>query len=233
MISTLLFDAGGTLVTPNFRRMADEYARDGVAVEPERLALAEALARLDFERPDFVRSHPDDMWLSYMHDIARKAEVERPPRAAFERLRAYHDSENLWEELIAGTEGALTELGSRYRLGVISNANGTVKKVFARIGIARFFEVIVDSAEVGIEKPDVRVFELALTGMNVRADEAAYVGDVFKIDVLGAHAAGMRAVLIDPHGFHADKPCPRVTSLRELSPMLFARAGVGDSRDDG
>jgi putative hydrolase of the HAD superfamily len=173
------------------------------------------------------------MWLSYMHDIARKAEVERPPRAAFERLRAYHDSENLWEDLIAGTEAALTELGSRYRLGVISNANGTVKKVFARIGIARFFEVIVDSAEVGIEKPDVRVFELALTGMNVRADEAAYVGDVFKIDVLGAHAAGMRAVLIDPHGFHADKPCPRVTSLRELSPMLFARAGVGDSRDDG
>jgi HAD superfamily hydrolase (TIGR01549 family) len=214
-----------TLVTPNFRRMADEYARDGVAVEPERLALAEALPRLDFERPDFVRSHPDDMWLSYMHDIARKAEVERPPRAAFERLRAYHDSENLWEELIAGTEGALTELGSRYRLGVISNANGTVKKVFARIGIARFFEVIVDSAEVGIEKPDVRVFELALTGMNVRADEAAYVGDVFKIDVLGAHAAGMRAVLIDPHGFHGDKPCPRVKSLTELSPELITAAG--------
>jgi FMN phosphatase YigB (HAD superfamily) len=146
VISTLLFDAGGTLVTPNFRRMADEYARDGVAVDPERLARAEALARLDFERPDFVRSHPGDIWLSYMHDVARKAEVERPPLAAFERLRAYHDSDNLWEE------------------------------------------------------------------------------PIFKVDVLGARAAGMRAVLIDPHGFHADKPCPRVASLSELSPAVFAGA---------
>lgn len=224
MISTLLLDAGGTLVTPNFGRMADEFASDGVAVEPERLARAEALARLDFERPDFVRSHPDDMWLSYMHDVARKAEIDQPPLAAFERLRAYHDSENLWEELIPGTEAALTELATRYRLGVISNANGTVKKVFARIGIARFFEIIVDSAEVGIEKPDVRVFELALRDMNVRADDAAYVGDVFKVDVLGARAAGMRAVLIDPYDLHADKPCPRVKSLIELSPAVFAAA---------
>lgn len=224
MISTLLFDAGGTLVMPNFQRMADEFGRDGVAIEPERLARAEAQARLDFERPDFVRSHPGDIWLSYMHDVARKAEIERPPLAAFERLRAYHDSENLWEEPIAGTEAALTELGARYRLGVISNANGTVKKAFARIGLARFFEVIVDSGEVGIEKPDVRVFELALGRMNVRADEAVYVGDVFKVDVLGARAAGMRAVLIDPHGFHADKPCPRVTSLMELSPTLLGAA---------
>ena len=117
VISTLLFDAGGTLVMPNFRRMADEFARDGVAIEPERLARAEAQARLDFERPDFVRSHPGDIWLSYMHDVARKAEIERPPLAAFERLRAYHDSENLWEQPIAGTEAALTELGARYRLG--------------------------------------------------------------------------------------------------------------------
>ena len=225
MISTLLFDAGGTLVMPNFRRIADEYARDGVTVEPERLARADAQARLDFERPDFVRSHPGDILLSYMHEVARNAEIERPPLAAFERLRAYHNSENLWEELIAGTEAALTELGSRYRLGVISNANGTVKKAFARIGIARFFEVIVDSGEVGIEKPDVRVFELALTAMNVRADEAAYVGDVFKVDVLGARAAGMRAVLIDPHGFHADKPCQRIKTLVELSSALLAAAG--------
>lgn len=220
MISTVLLDAGGTLVMPNFRRMADEYAREGVVVEPERLARAEALARLDFDRPDFVRSHPDDMWLSYMHDVALRAEVDRPPLAAFERLRAYHDSENLWEELIPGTEAALAELGARYRLGVISNANGTVNKAFTRIGIARFFEVIVDSTEVGIEKPDVRVFELALGRMNVRADEAAYVGDVFKVDVVGARAAGMRAILFDPHGFHADKPCPRVTSLAGLPALL-------------
>ena len=152
MISTLLFDAGGTLVMPSFRRMADEYARDGVVIAPEELARGEALARLAFDRADFVRTHADP-WLNFMHDIARLSGVERPPGAAFERLRAYNDSQSLWEEVIAGTESALADLGTRYRLGVISNANGTVKKTFARLGIARHFDTIVDSAEVGVESP--------------------------------------------------------------------------------
>ncbi len=219
MISTLLFDAGGTLVMPSFRRMAGEYARDGVRVAPEQLARGEALARLAFDRADFVRTHADP-WLDFMHDIARLSGVEPPPVAAFERLRAYNDGESLWEDVIAGTEAALEDLGTRYRLGVISNANGTVKKTFARLGIARFFDTIVDSADVGIEKPDVRIFELALSQMNARAAEAAYVGDVFRVDVLGARAAGLRAILVDPHGFHADKTCERVPSVAGLAALL-------------
>ena len=219
MISTLLFDAGGTLVMPNFRRMADEYARDGVVVAAERLARGEALARLAFDRGDYLRAHADP-WLNFMHEIARLAEVEQPPVPAFERLRANHDNENLWEEIIGGTEAALEELRGRYRLGVISNANGTVKKAFARLGLTRYFDVIVDSAEVGFEKPDVRIFELGLREMKARAAEAAYVGDVFKVDVLGARAAGMRAILIDPHDFHADRTCERVTSLAGLAAVL-------------
>jgi putative hydrolase of the HAD superfamily len=221
MISTLLFDAGGTLVMPSFRRMAEEYARDGVPVAPEALARAEARARLAYDRGEYVRAHGDP-WLNYMHEIARLAEVEPPPVPAFERLRDYHDSENLWEDVIAGTEAALEELRGRYRLGVISNANGTVKRKLARLGLSRFFEIIVDSTEVGIEKPDVRIFEIALREMNVRAAEAAYVGDIFKVDVLGARGAGMRAILIDPHGFHADRACDRVASLAELAGLLSA-----------
>jgi putative hydrolase of the HAD superfamily len=217
-VTTLLFDAGGTLVMPSFRRMAEEYARDGVVVAPQQLARGEALARLAFDRGEYVRVHTDP-WLHFMFEIARLAEVE-PPVAAFERLRAYHDTENLWEEVIAGTEAALATLGGRYRLGVISNANGTVKSCFARLGLARFFETIVDSTEVGIEKPDVRIFEHALREMNVGAAEAVYVGDVFKIDVVGARAAGLRAILIDPQGFHADKACDRIAALTDLPALL-------------
>ena len=218
-VSTLLFDAGGTLVMPSFRRMAEEYARDGVIVAPERLARGEALARLAFDRGEYPRT-PADPWLNFMHAIARLADVERPPVAAFERLRAYHDTENLWEEVIDGTEAALADLHARYRLGVISNANGTVKKCFARLGLDRFFDSIVDSTEVGVEKPDVRIFELALAQMNARAAEAVYVGDVFRVDVLGARAAGMRGVLIDPHGFHEDKVCDRIAALAGLTAVL-------------
>ena len=56
--------------------------------------------------------------------------------------------------------------------------------------------------------------------MNARATEAAYVGDVFRIDVLGARAAGLRAILIDPHGFHAHTSCERVASVAGLADLL-------------
>jgi HAD superfamily hydrolase (TIGR01509 family) len=203
MISTLLFDAGGTLVMPSFRRMADEYARDGVPVAPEQLARGEALVRLAFDRADFVRTHADP-WLSFMHEIARLSGVERPPVAAFERLRAYNDSENLWEEVIAGTEPVLADLGTRYRLGVISNANGTVKKAFARLGIARFFDTIVDSAEVGVEKPDVRIFELALRQMNARATGLKRRRAVVETEGDELHGVGLvdRSARYDPEDGH-------------------------------
>lgn len=217
-ITTLLFDAGGTLVMPNFRRMAQEFEADGISVTAAALATGEALARLDFERGDFVRSHTDP-WISFMQDITRRAGVSYAP-AAYERLRAYHDTENLWEDVIEGTHAALDALRSRYRLGVVSNANGTVKHLFRRLGLADYFETIVDSGEAGVEKPDVRIFQLALRDLNVDPTSAVYVGDLFKIDVLGARAAGMRAVLIDPDGSRCDHDCDRIRGLAELAPLL-------------
>ena len=72
-----------------------------------------------------------------MHDIARFAGVNEPPSDAFGRLRTYHDTMNLWERVIAGTETALRTLAERYRLGVVSNANGTVRKKLERVGLGQ------------------------------------------------------------------------------------------------
>ena len=225
MISTLLLDVGGTLVMPNFERMADEYAADGVRVSARALERAEAEVRLAIERPDFVRSHADP-WLAFMHDIARFAGVSEPPRAAFERLRVYHDTMNLWERVITGTEAALKTLAARYRLGVVSNANGTVRNKLERVGLGHFFETVVDSAEEGIEKPDPRLFRVALDRLGVRAEDTAYVGDIFKVDVVGARAAGLLPILIDPRGVHLDKACQRVASLAEVAAVLSAHRSV-------
>ncbi len=224
-ISTLLLDVGGTLVMPNFERMAGEYAADGVAVSARALERAEAEVRLAIERPDFVRSHADP-WLAFMHDIARFAGVSAPPRAAFERLRVYHDTTNLWEHVIEGTEAALRTLAARYRLGVVSNANGTVRKKLERVGLGHFFETVVDSAEEGIEKPDPRLFRVALERLGVRAEETAYVGDIFKVDVVGARAAGILPILIDPRGVHLDKACHRVATLAEVTALLAAHRSL-------
>jgi putative hydrolase of the HAD superfamily len=218
-ITTILLDAGGTLVMPNFRRIAEEFALDGVAVELATLVRAELAARLAFDRADFVRTVADP-WLDYMQDIAREAAVGVLPLAAVERLRRYHDAENLWEDVIPETAAALEALAARFRLGVVSNANGTVRAALNRLGLGRFFEIVVDSAEEGIEKPDPRLFGVALERLNVSPETAAYVGDLYRVDVIGARAAGLRAVLLDAHGLHADKSCDRVKSLHELADLL-------------
>ncbi|HTQ04438.1 MAG TPA: HAD family hydrolase [Polyangiaceae bacterium] len=224
-ITTLLLDVGGTLVTPNFERIASEYAADGVVVDARVLERAEAETRLASDRGDGVRRHAD-VWLSYMLSIAHHAGVTQPPTAAFERLRSYHDTTNLWECVIDGTEAALEGLARRYRLGVVSNANGTVRRKLERVGLGRFFETVVDSAEEGIEKPDPRLFHVALERLGARAEHSAYVGDIFKVDVVGARAAGLHPVLLDPRGAHADKPCDRVATLGEVAALL-ARTRVG------
>lgn len=218
-ISTLLLDAGGTLVMPNFRRIADEFAEDGAVVDVETLRRAEIELRRDYDRHDFVRQ-PGDGWSNYCSQFARAAGLTRVPTAAVERLRHYQDTHCLWEEVMDGVVPALERLRGTFRLGIVSNASGTVRAAFERIGLAHFFETIVDSGVEGVEKPDPRIFRLALERMGESAERAAYVGDIYHVDVLGARAAGLRAVLLDPDGVHVEKQCERVRSLDDLLALL-------------
>lgn len=217
----MLFDAGGTLVMPNFRLIADEFAKDGALVELEPLRRAELEIRRDYDRHDYLRK-PGDGWLNYCSDLARLAGCAPMPAEAFERLRVYQNTLCVWEEVMDGAVPSLERLRRHFRLGIVSNASGSVRAAFERIGLSRYFETIVDSGIEGVEKPDPRIFHLALERMGERADRAAYVGDIYHVDVLGARAAGLRPVLLDLHGVHADKPCERVQSLAELAPLFLA-----------
>jgi HAD superfamily hydrolase (TIGR01509 family) len=220
-ITTILFDAGGTLVRPNFQRMADEFGADGLVATAETLAEADRQFRVLFEQPGFDRPTTDP-WRHYLEHLTRCASLAPFPDAACERLRRYHDVENLWEDLLPGTIEALEQLAPTYRMGVVSNANGTVRALMARLGLSRFFDAVIDSQEEGVMKPDARLFRIGLERMGAAAETTVYVGDIFAIDILGARGAGLQAVLIDPHGLHVDKPCDRIVTMLEL-PALLAR----------
>jgi putative hydrolase of the HAD superfamily len=221
-LTTILFDAGGTLVRPNFQRMADEFTADGVLATADTLAEADRQFRILFEQPGFERPTTDP-WRHYLEHLTRCASLTPFPDGACERLRRYHDASNLWEELMPGTIAALEQLAPRYRLGVVSNANGTVRALMTRLGLDRFFDVVVDSHEEGVQKPDPRLFRIGVERMGAAPESTVYVGDIFAIDVLGARAAGLSAVLIDPHGLHTDKPCDRITTMLELPALLAGR----------
>jgi HAD superfamily hydrolase (TIGR01509 family) len=138
-----------------------------------------------------------------------------------QRMFARHAEKNLWGNVRERTAETLDELrGLGYRLGVISNADGRIDPLLESVGLRQHFEVVIDSGLVGIDKPDPRIFHLALERMGVDPAEAVYVGDIYEIDVQGARAAGMRAILIDPLWKWDDKDCERIRGIHDLLDVL-------------
>lgn len=84
-------------------------------------------------------------------------------------------------------------------LGLISNWDNRLSGLIAGLGLAEELQTIVSSAEVGLHKPDPRIFELACASLGVDPHDAAHVGDHHYADIVGAKAVGMRPVLIDRH----------------------------------
>jgi len=86
------------------------------------------------------------------------------------------------------------------RIGIISNWDSRLTRVLEGLGVVPYTETIVSSADVKLHKPDPRIFELACARLGVHASEAAHVGDHYYADIVGATAAGMRALLVDRSG---------------------------------
>lgn len=107
-----------------------------------------------------------------------------------------------------------------FKLAVVSNADGRVERALHASGIGRFFATIIDSHVVGVEKPDARIFHLALEACGSTAAQSVYVGDIYEIDVRGARNAGMQALLLDPLDRYAAVDCVRIKSLADLPQLL-------------
>jgi putative hydrolase of the HAD superfamily len=125
-----------------------------------------------------------------------------------------------WIDIRPGTREVLQRIGKRYRLGVISNADGKIAEVLSSCGIADCFSAIVDSGVVGYEKPHPAIFETAVRETGTAPEQSLYVGDVYSVDYLGATRAGMQALLFDVCGAYRDMSLPRVESLEELERKL-------------
>lgn len=89
---------------------------------------------------------------------------------------------------------------ANYRLHIITNGFKEVQSIkLQHSGIIAYFDVVLCSEEVGMNKPDPRVFRHAMERSGAKPEESVMIGDDFKVDILGAVSAGMDAVLFDPH----------------------------------
>ena len=160
-------------------------------------------------------------WRMFYSQLLSEIGVKDEDDALRDQLVAGIQNSGNWDTIRPGTAEQLHKIGERYRLAVISNADGKIEDVLQRCGIARCFRTITDSGLVGYEKPHPEIFRQALKSMNAAPEESLYVGDVYSVDYLGAIGAGMQAMLMDVPGAYRDKGVPRVESLAELQIALF------------
>ena len=220
-LRTLFLDAGGVLVHPNWARVSEGLARHGVDAPAALLAAAEPGAKHELDGPARHQAHDDDSrgWV-YFNLVLAHAGIPRSAQtdACLVELRAYHMEQNLWETVPAEVPPALRALREQgLKLVVVSNSNGTLKMKMARLGLVPLVDVLFDSFEEKVEKPDPRFFQIALDRSGADPATTLHVGDLYSIDVVGARAAGLRAVLFDTAGLYPEADCPRVASLTELS----------------
>ena len=237
-IRGVLLDAGNTLVFVDSRRVVPVLLEAG-ADEAEALyyeAERDARMALSIARGQGVTGHEDQFWRDYVGTIVRRVGVpEARMVEVSETLRRMHHEDHLWTHVQEGTVEAIVRMREmRYRLGVVSNADGRVEALLQRLGLAELVDFVIDSHVVGVSKPDPGIFQMGAERLGLEPEECLYVGDLYAIDILGARAAGLQPLLLDPFGrlAHWDD-VERIASVAELPEWLAVRvsrshAGRGD-----
>lgn len=225
VVEAVLVDAGGVLVDPNWETIASVLGEHGVQADPAELAAADPVLRREIDDPELIRGSTDtvrrERWLAR---LLRHAHISADPTAvdaAHDEIEALHLERGLWEVVLPGAREALDALrAAGLGLSLASNAEPLLRWKLGQLGLAHRFDHLAISGEVGVEKPDPRFFLGALQALGVAPQRAIHVGDLYEIDVVGARAAGMQAVLVDPAGLSADRDVARVASLSELPDLL-------------
>lgn len=233
-IEAVFLDVGGVFHVPDHDMIRAALRPAGVDADPARLDRAHFVGAAALDRwPEDVTG----MWAAYQEAYAREAGATgKQAAAAVAALNtAFGTQPGIWSRVLPGSVDALRAL---QRLGVIlaivSNSDGTVERRLAEHGICQVGDgpgvpvaIVVDSAVVGVAKPDPRIFTYALDATGAAPARTVYVGDTVGADVVGARAAGLRPVHIDPYGLCPDRSHDHVAALGEVVDLVRSTRGDG------
>lgn len=129
----------------------------------------------------------------------------------------------------ADTFAALDALRGKYRLGIISDTFPSTWRVLRETGLAGYFDHITLSCDIGVFKPQDAIYQNALAGLGLPANETVFVDDWLD-NLHGAAKNGMQGVLISRKGLPREQPAnpgyPEVASLTELVALLEQQPGI-------
>ena len=224
----VLFDVGGVLVVPDPISIGAAISPFGGTSDIATLrrnhyaSLAALEVAVDTGNHGSVEGIS---WRPYFETMARSSGVPESnlARASEAIWRVW--SPYLWMHPLADSIAGLSRLQRKgVPVGIVSNADGQVEHMLRYQGVCQVGVgmgvpvcVVIDSGVVGVAKPDPKIFDFALPFFKgIDRARIAYVGDTFHNDVLGARAAGLVPLLLDPHNDRAHRDCERITSVHDV-----------------
>ena len=211
MIEAVLFDFGGTLVQP--KKTWPQIRKEGVKASYS--FLKKRGLKKTFE--DYARVN-EKIFKRYAEreatedrdipDILKYRELIGelfPSFSRRERSRLASETNDVFWAVTAKAQtpsrrvrfalGKLRSMG--LRMAVVSNHhNGkSLREMLGSFGMGRYFEVVIASEEVGVRKPNPKIFRICLSRLRLRRDQVIFVGDSLLYDVVGARVAGIVSVL--------------------------------------
>lgn len=230
MTKTVFFDFFDTLIFwtqplhVTIRKIADRYQLrlDWSVYDEARAILTEA-----YEASQPTNNIRDTIFrqLDACCTFLKKLGVrEHVDQIAWEVLQYEHalfsrNNATLYEDSLP-TLNQLQKMG--IKMGIISNWDTPLHAMVEELELAPYFEVVVASHDQRVRsaKPDAAIFEYALNAVDVSPEEAVHVGDSFDADIMGAHAAGIRAILLDRDGTQSGRWEETIQTLHALPDLL-------------
>jgi putative hydrolase of the HAD superfamily len=234
--SAILLDAGGVLVFPNPANVLPLLREAGLTPDLVTLERAhyQAMAVQDAAQEPPVR---DTWWHNYLITYVAACGVPPDRCEAFAGEMTQRIVGRSWAYAGLGALGGLRAVAALgLPIGVVSNSDGSVEADLRHVGLCHApgaaaaaqpeagsvpVGVVIDSAVVGVAKPDPAIFYIALEALGVRPGQTVlHVGDSLRYDVAGALAAGLQPVHLDPFGFcSAPAGHPHIRRLADLAQL--------------
>lgn len=215
-IKAIFFDAGNTLIEFDHHLLLNTFIKHDLLISLENLKIAECKARPFFDKQYVESKSPYTMSMhlhtvfSFLNHPYSKAKLE----LCFTEIDEINTNRNCWCSIIPNTQMVLTNIKKEgYYMGIISNADGRLKSLLKLIELDQYFDHIIDSAEVLVEKPDPRIFQMALRESGYKPEESVYIGDMYTIDIEGSRNVGMTPILLDPIGAWEHVSCLKAKNL--------------------